>query len=266
MQRNDYPFNRECWLARRVLSQLHTGLSDSWLLSSKAFYRTVIKRSVWDDLISELYVIKEYNSYWWPWAPVIKCLNNEEASLTCVVIRGPLWVGKKPFTARLAISPEFIRWNNVKEWIWHLFFSPPNTASSLKSTWFAWWMLTLLPWKPILCAAIALLLNRSLHNTFLCLLGIIWVVIWTTRWMGFHKGETFSSQTRVAFYMYQTKIKILSEKKKRLCPGVWQNDGWNICECVTWQDQPNIPVEYCRLKKNGAFLEQQKQTFPGKLA
>ena len=49
---------------------------------------------------------------------------------------------------------------------------------------------------------------------FLCLLGILRVVIWTTRKKELYKDESFSSQTLVASYKPQIKVKILSERKR----------------------------------------------------
>ena len=49
---------------------------------------------------------------------------------------------------------------------------------------------------------------------FLCLLGIMRVVIWTTRKKGLYDDESFSSQTLVAFYKHQNKVKIRSERKR----------------------------------------------------
>ena len=41
------------------------------------------------------------------------------------------------------------------------------------------------------CSNVMLLLNRSEHYLFLCLLGVMRVVIWTTHQKEFHMGETF---------------------------------------------------------------------------
>ena len=55
---------------------------------------------------------------------------------------------------------------------------------------------------------------RSLNkNVFLSSLSIMIVMIWTIPLKGFHKGESFSSQTLVAISMDQIKIKILSERQ-----------------------------------------------------
>ena len=49
---------------------------------------------------------------------------------------------------------------------------------------------------------------------FLCLLGIMRVVIWTTRKKELYDDESFSSQTLVAFYKHQIRVKIRPEGKR----------------------------------------------------
>ena len=49
---------------------------------------------------------------------------------------------------------------------------------------------------------------------FLCLLGVMRVVIWTMRKKELYKDESFSSQTLVAFFKHQIKVKIRSERKR----------------------------------------------------
>ena len=63
----------------------------------------------------------------WPCAPEMRCLNNDKASLTWLVIRNALWVGKKLFTAQLAISPEC---SALEESTDHAFFHCPAVQAS----------------------------------------------------------------------------------------------------------------------------------------
>ena len=58
----------------------------------------------------------------WPWAPRMRCLNNDKASLTWLVIQNALWVGKKLFTVLLAIFPECIWCGALGVSIEHAFF------------------------------------------------------------------------------------------------------------------------------------------------
>ena len=57
-------------------------------------------------------------------------------------------------------------------------------------------------------------LARDKLYVFLCLLGVMRIVIWTTRKEEHYGGESFSSQALVAFYKHQIKVKIRSEKKR----------------------------------------------------
>ena len=91
------------------LSRLQTGLSDSRSLSSRALYRCLVRGAASDGLIGELGVTEAEGCLLWPWVPRMTCLNNNEASLTWLVNRNALWVGKKLFSAQQDISPEYGR-------------------------------------------------------------------------------------------------------------------------------------------------------------
>ena len=59
-----------------------------------------------------------------------------------------------------------------------------------------------------MCSNVVPRLNRQEHYVFLCLLGVMRIVIWTTRKKELYEDESFSSQTLVAFYKHQIKVKI----------------------------------------------------------
>ena len=63
------------------------------------------------------------------------------------------------------------------------------------------------------CNNVVLKLNRQEHYVFLCLLGIIRVVIWTTREKELRDGESLSCQTLVSFYRHQIRVKTLFERR-----------------------------------------------------
>ena len=65
-----------------ILSWLQTGLFDSRAFSNKALYRKLVGGGVWDYLNGELCVTKKEGHVLWLWAPEMRCLNNNEASLT----------------------------------------------------------------------------------------------------------------------------------------------------------------------------------------
>ena len=77
------------------------------------------------DLIDELCVMKENDRLFWSWALVMSCHNNDEVSLTYLVIQNAFWVGKRLFSAGLAISPECVRCGGMEESIAHAFFHCP---------------------------------------------------------------------------------------------------------------------------------------------
>ena len=115
LPRRECPFYRECRHALKVLSRP---------LSSRALYRCLVRGAASNGLIGELGVTEAEGRLLWPWAPRMRCLNNDEASLTWLVIRKALWVGKKLFAAQQAISPECGRCGDL-ETIGHAFFHCP---------------------------------------------------------------------------------------------------------------------------------------------
>ena len=125
LPRCECPFYHKCRHALKVLSRLQTGLSDSRPLSSRALYRCLVRGAASDGLIGELGVMEAEGCLLWPWAPRMRCLNNDEASLTWLVIRNALWVGKKLFSVQQAILPECGRCGDLEETIGHTFFYCP---------------------------------------------------------------------------------------------------------------------------------------------
>ena len=218
LPRCECPFYRECRHALKVLSRLQTGLSDSRPLSSRALYRCLVRGAASDGLIGELGVTEAEGRLLWPWAPRLRCLNNDEASLTWLVIRNALWVGKRLFAAQQAISPECGRCGDLEETISHAFFHCPVVRPLCKLL--EGYMVRILNGKffvleaSSVCSNVVPRLNRQEHYVFLCLLGVMRVVIWTTRKKELCEGESFSSQTLVAFYKHQIKVKIRSERKR----------------------------------------------------
>ena len=150
----------------------------------------------------------------WPWAPGMRCLNNDETSLTS---RNALWVGKKLFSAQQAISPECGRCGDLEESVDHAFHWP---VVRLLCKLLEGYMVRILNGKffvleaSSVCSNVIPRLNRQEHYVFLCLLGIMHVVIWTTRKEELYEDESFSSRTLVSFFKHQIKVKIRSERKR----------------------------------------------------
>ena len=226
--RRECPFYRKCRHALKVLSRLQTGLSNSRPLLSRA-YRCLVRGATSDDLISELVVTVEEGRLLWLWAPGMRCLNNDKASFTWLVIRNALWVSKKLFSAQLAISP--VWWFGGVYWPRWLC---SRCASFLKVTWFASWMESTSSWKPVLCAA-------------------MWYWSWTDRnimcfsayaalcvsWFG--QWERRNSTTMSLFLLrpwwpfINTKLKSKSSLRERdsLCWSLAKG-RWLLRACVMW--------------------------------
>ena len=218
LPRHKCPFYRECRHAWKVLSRLQTGLSDSQPLSSRALCRCFVSGGASDGLIGELGVTEVDGRLLWPWATGKTCLNNYEASLTWLITRNALWVGKKSFSAQQAISPECGRCGDLEESIDHAFFHCPVVRPLCKLL--EGYMVRMLNGKffvleaSSVCSNVVPRLNRQKHYVFLCLLGIMRVVIWTTRKKELYEYESFSSQTLVSFFKHQIKVKIRSKRKR----------------------------------------------------
>ena len=104
---------------------------------------------------------------------------------------------------RLLVTPSFIA------------RSYGHCASFLKATWSASSMESFFVLEASsVCSNVVPRLNRQEHYVFLCLLGVMRVVIWTTRMKELCEDESFSSQTLVAFFKHQIKVKIRSERKR----------------------------------------------------
>ena len=152
----------------------------------------------------------------------MRCLNNDEASLTWLVIRNALWVGKKLFSVQQAILPECGRCGDLEETIGHAFFHCPVVRPLCKLL--EGYMVRILNGKffvleaSSVCSNVVLKLNRQEHYVFLCSLSVMLVVIWTMRKKELYEDESFSSQTLVAFFKHQIKVKIWSERKRLSSP------------------------------------------------
>ena len=216
--RRKCPFYHECRHALKVLSRLLTGLSDSWPLSSRALYHCLVREATSDGLISELSGMDVEGRLLWPWAPGMRCFNNDEASDTWLVIWNALCIGKKLFSAQQAILSECSGCGDLEESIDHAFFHcliVQPVCKLLKG-----YMVRILNGKFFIleassvCSNVVLRLNRQEHYVFLCLLGNMRVVIWTMRKKELYEDESFSPQILVFFLKHQIKVKIRSERKR----------------------------------------------------
>jgi len=218
LPRKECSFYRECRYALKVLSRLQLGLTADRPPSRKALYQMLVRGAVRDDLIGKLGLTKAEGRLLWPWAPGLRSLNNDEASLTWLVIRGALWVGKRLKKAGLATPPVCVRCRGEEESLVHAFFTCPVVKPLLKLL--EGFMVRMQNGKSFTLDVRAVLnnvvtsLDRNKLYVLLCLLGVVRVVIWTTRKEEHYGGESFSSQALVAFYKHQIKVKIRSERKR----------------------------------------------------
>lgn len=75
-------FCRQCWIVLKHLLRVMDDLSNVQALFWRALYYILVR----DDLIDELGPTKQEACSIWPWTPRLKCLSNDETSLTWLVI------------------------------------------------------------------------------------------------------------------------------------------------------------------------------------
>ena len=98
---------------------------------------------------------------------------------------------------------------------WACLLSLPSHAATVQASWrlhglhLGWKVFFIfLSWKLVLCAAIWYRSWTGRNIVFLCLLGIMWVMVWMMRMKEFPGEESFSPQTLVSYYKHQIKVKI----------------------------------------------------------
>ena len=178
--RKECPFYRESRHALKVLSRLPTGLSGSRSWSSRALYCWLVRgaaradRWAWRDgeggsLSMALVYRNEVLQEWWGFPHLAghpECpLDRQEIS--CSAIGNFAWECPVRCIGR-------VYWLRLLSLCGHC-------TSFLKASCSAFLGESSLSWKPVLSANMVPKLNWQKHNVFLCLLGIMRVVIWTTR-------------------------------------------------------------------------------------
>ena len=101
---------------------MQIGLSDSWQLFRRVLYNALVRGVRTQYLDQRAQCDEEGGHLLWPWPPRMRCLNNDEASLTKLIMQITHCVGKKLFAERLAILPECVRCGDMEESIKHAFF------------------------------------------------------------------------------------------------------------------------------------------------
>ena len=208
LPRRECPFYRECRHTLKLHSRLQTGLSDSRPLSSRALYRCLVRvgGAASDCLMGELGVPEAEGRLLWPWTTRLP---------------SPGWsFGMPSGSARNCFQRNrLFRQSAAGAVLWRrLLVTPSFTARSCKLL--EGYMVRSLNGKFFVleacsvCSNVVPKLNRQEHYVFLCLLRVMRVVIWTTRKRELYEDESFSSQTLVAFFEHQIKVKIRSERKR----------------------------------------------------
>ena len=217
--RKECSFYRECRHALRAFLRVKESLSDTQSLSRKALYRVLVRVGVQDVQIEGLGLSRGERRLLWPWVPRMRCLNNNEATLTWLVIRGALWVSKRSCAAGLVASSECVRCGDSEESIEHAFVH--CSAAQPLCKLIEGYMVRALHGQyfvldaSAVCSNVVPSLEKNEHYVLQCLLGIMRVVIWTTRQKAFHEGETFSPVQLVAYLKHQLKVKIRVERTRQ---------------------------------------------------
>ena len=215
--RGEGSFYHECRKALKIFLRVKDRLSDTQSLSRKALYQVLVRAGVdKDENIEALGLTKEETRSLWPWAPGLKSLTNPEASLTWLTIRRALWVGTRLKKANLVDTPECMRCGDWGESIEHAFyhcrFARP-LCELVES-----YMVRVLRRPSFaleasnVCSNVSPPLEKIEKYIFLCVLGIMRVVIWTTRQKGRYEDQFYSPEQLVGFFKHQLKVKIRTER------------------------------------------------------
>ena len=92
-----------------------------------------------------------------------------------------------------------VLWRSLLTMLSFTAWSCSHYTSFLKVSWF------FVMEASSVCSNVVPELNRQEHYVFLCLLGIMRVMIWTTRKKELYDDESFSSRTLVIFYKHQSQ-------------------------------------------------------------
>ena len=212
-------FYRECRKALKVFLRVKNRLSDTQPLSRKALYQILVREGVPnDEQIELLGLTGEEKRSLWPWAPGLRSLTNPEASLTWLTIRNALWVGTRLKKAKLVDTPACERCGDWEETVEHAFYHCRFARPLCELV--EGYMVRILRRPDFkleasnVCSNVTPLLEKKEKYIFLCLLGLLRVVIWTTRQKGCFDDEFFSPGQLVAFLRHSVKVKIRSERKR----------------------------------------------------
>ena len=216
LPRGECPFYRECRRALKFLLRVKESLSSALLLSRKALYRVLVRGSVRDVIGEGLPLTKEQLRSIWPWAPGSGCLTNDEASLTWLVIRDALWVGRRLHSAGLATSPICKRCGDEVETLCHAFvycrivvplieFVTGLMVRILNIS-----SLTLVPIN--VCSNWAPTTDRIKKELVLTLLAVMRCVIWSTRMRVVYGSEDFAPSDLIRIFRHHLKNRIKAER------------------------------------------------------
>ncbi|CAE1168983.1 unnamed protein product [Acanthosepion pharaonis] len=209
--RAECSFYRECRRALKLLLRASDGLSNA-----QALYRLLVRGGVQDDLIGELGLTKQEARSIWPWAPVLN--NNSITMRHHSPDSWALWVGKRLCSAGLEKYPNCRRCTGEVETIGDAFFQCRTVMPLCKFV--EGLMFRMLQGNffvleaSSVCSNVVPQLTKAEHYVFCCLLGVMRVVMWTTRQKEFYDGEQFTSSQLILYFKHQLKVKIRTERRR----------------------------------------------------
>lgn len=88
----------------------------------RGHYIVLVRGAAKDDMIKEIGLTKQKFRSIWHWLPELKCLDNDVAWLSWLVLRAAQWVGQKLYAARIPISTRCLRCGDWEKFIGHAVF------------------------------------------------------------------------------------------------------------------------------------------------
>lgn len=161
-----------------------------------------VRESVQDDLMDEVGLMKQEFHFLWPWVTGLKCLNNDEAPLPCLVWGSVIWIIKKLGSVGLAVLLECIHCGE-EEIATHVFFHCIEG-----------FMVHMLCGKIFVFEASSVAVwHCCWQRLMFCLLRIMRAVMWMMWQKAFHVDKKFPSFQPIFFFKLMLKVKIRKERK-----------------------------------------------------
>lgn len=145
---------------------------------------------------------------------------------TWLMIQNAVWISKV-FWLFHQITSSAVKWRHLLSTPF-IAWSYACCTSLLKATWSTCCTDIFLSWMPVLFVATCTCWQPGGSTMLLCLLAVMWIVIWTMIMNEVHRALPLSSHHLAAFFLHQLKFKIRVERERLSSKEFvesWMNDA-----------------------------------------